>query len=102
MEKATSINGVPIRLTDERWVHIIENHDDLAGYYDEVLDVIEYPDYIIKGYDVTLVALRHVDRNKFLAVVYKEVSNSDGFIITAYFTSKIKLEREVIVWKRQK
>ncbi len=102
MEKATSINGVPIRLTDERWVHIIENHDDLAGYYDEVLDVIEYPDYIIKGYDVTLVALRHVDKNKFLAVVYKEVSNSDGFIITAYFTSKIKLEREVIVWKRQK
>ena len=102
MEKAPSINGVPIRLTDERWVHIIENHDDLAGYYDEVLDVIEYPDYIIKGYDVTLVALRHVDKNKFLAVVYKEVSNSDGFIITAYFTSKIKLEREVIVWKRQK
>jgi len=102
VEKATSINGVPIRLTDERWVHIIENHDDLAGYYDEVLDVIEYPDYIIKGYDVTLVALRHVDKNKFLAVVYKEVSNSDGFIITAYFTSKIKLEREVIVWKRQK
>ena len=58
MEKATSINSVPIRLTDERWVHIIENHDDLAGYYDEVLDVVEYPDYIIKGYDVTFVALR--------------------------------------------
>ena len=102
MEKAASINSVPIRLTDERWVHIIENHDDLAGYYDEVLDVVEYPDYIIKGYDVTFVALRHVEKNKFLAVVYKEVSNSDGFIITAYFTSKIKLEREVIVWKRQK
>ena len=80
MEKATSINGVPIRLTDERWVHIIENHDDLAGYYDEVLDVVEYPDYIIKGYDVIFVALRHVDKNKFLAVVYKEVSNSDGFL----------------------
>lgn len=102
MEKVTSINSVPIRLTDERWVHIIENHDDLAGYYDEVLDVVEYPDYIIKGYDVTFVALREVDKNKFLAVIYKEVSNSDGFIITAYFTSKIKLEREVIVWKRQK
>ncbi len=32
-----SKNGVPIRLTAERWWHIIENHDDLAGYYDDVL-----------------------------------------------------------------
>lgn len=32
-----SINGVPIRLTDERWVHIVENHDDLAGFYDEII-----------------------------------------------------------------
>ncbi len=27
-----SKNGVPIRLTAERWWHIIETHDDLAGY----------------------------------------------------------------------
>jgi len=29
-----------------------------------------------------------------------EISKEDGFIITAYFTSKIKLEREVILWQR--
>lgn len=40
--------GVPIRLTDERWVHIVENQDDLAGYYDEVLNTIESPDYVVK------------------------------------------------------
>ena len=28
---AYSINGVPIRLTAERWLHIVENHDDMAG-----------------------------------------------------------------------
>jgi hypothetical protein len=38
MEIVTSKGGVRIRLTDERWFHIVENHDDLAGYYDEVLD----------------------------------------------------------------
>ena len=32
-----SVNDVPIRLTDERWTHIVENHDDIAGYYFEVL-----------------------------------------------------------------
>ena len=30
MDIVKSINGVPIRLTEERWVHIIENHDDLS------------------------------------------------------------------------
>ena len=101
MDIVKSINGVPIRLTEERWVHIIENHDDMAGYYDEVLSVVENPDYIIKGYKDALIALKQKE-NKFLAVVYKELGISDGFIITAYFTSKIKLEREVIIWQQQK
>lgn len=101
MEIVKSVNGVPIRLTEERWVHIIENHDDIAGYYDEVLSIVENPDYVIKGYEGALIALKQKE-NKFLAVVYKEISMNDGFIITAYFTSKIKLEREVIVWQQQK
>ena len=41
MDTAYSVNGVPIRLTHERWFHIIENHDDLASYFYEVLDTIE-------------------------------------------------------------
>lgn len=34
---AVSKNGVRIRLTEERWYHIVENHDELAGLSDEVL-----------------------------------------------------------------
>ena len=58
MEIAKSINDVPIRLTNERWIHIIENHDDLAGYYDETLLLIENPDYVINGYEGALIAFR--------------------------------------------
>jgi len=101
MEIVKSVNGVPIRLTDERWVHIIENHDNMAGYYDEVLNINESPDLVIKGYGEALIALKQLEA-KFLAVVYKETGIIDGFVITAYFTSKIKLEREVILWQRQK
>lgn len=101
MDIVKSVNDVPIRLTDERWVHIIENHDDMAGYYDEVLNVVESPDCVIKGYRNASIALKKL-QIKFLAVVYKEISSNDGFIITAYFTSKIKLEREVILWQQQK
>lgn len=100
MDVANSINNIPIRLTDERWRHIVENHEDMAGYYDAVLQTVEDADYIIKGYGEALIALHEVKRKKFLAVVYKEFDN-DGFIITAYFTSKLKLEREEILWKKK-
>ena len=102
MEIGKSINNIPIRLTDERWIHIVENHDDMAGYYDEIPGVIENPDYVIKGYKKALIALKQKEESKFLAVVYKEINRNDGFVITAYLTSKIKLEREVILWQPQK
>jgi len=101
LDIVVSKNGVPIRLTVERWIHIVENHDDLAGHYDDVLGAIEEPDYIIEGYEKALIALKEIKEYKFLAVVFKEVSKEDGFIITAYFTSKIKLEKEMILWQKK-
>ncbi|MGA1842243.1 MAG: hypothetical protein ACMUIU_16610 [bacterium] len=88
MKKAYSINGAPIRLTHERWFHIIENHDDIASYFFEVLETIEKPDFIMKGNKGTLKATRNFGRNKWLIVVYKEISKVDGFVITAYFLEK--------------
>ncbi len=35
-----SVNHVKIRLTSERWSHIVENHNDMAGYYYDVLETI--------------------------------------------------------------
>jgi len=101
MDIIESKNGVPIRLTAERWLHIIENHDDLAGYYDEVLNTIEEPDYIIKGYKDALVSLEKVKEDKFLAVVCKEIGKEDGFVITSYFTGKIKSKKEAILWQKK-
>ena len=80
MDIAISKNSIPIRLTEERWIHIIENHDDLAGYYDDVLGTIEEPDYIVGGYGGALIALKELKTEKFLAAVYKELAKSDGFI----------------------
>jgi hypothetical protein len=101
MDIVVSKYSVPIRLTEERWFHIIENHDDLAGHYDNVLQTIEDPDTIIEGYKKALIALRRISKNKFLAVVYKEIGKRDGFVITAYFTSKLSLEKEVVLWQKK-
>ncbi len=85
MDIAYSVNGVPIRLTYERWFHITENHDDLASYYFQVLEAIEKPEFIVRGNRGTLKATKNIGKNKWLVVVYREISKKDGFIITAYF-----------------
>jgi len=97
METANSVNDVPIRLTHERWFHITENHNDLAGYYFELLETVEKPDLIVRGNKGTLKAVKNKGRQKWLIVVYKEISQNDGFIITAYFLNN-KPKGEVI-WR---
>jgi hypothetical protein len=69
MDVAISKSGVPIRLTDQRWFHIVENHDDVAGYYDDVLETIEDPDFILRGHGGALVAVTALGRRKYLAVI---------------------------------
>jgi len=84
-ESAYSVNGVPIRLTYERWYHIVENHDELASCFDEVLETIETPDTVVRGNKGTLKAAKNVGRGKWLVVIYREQSKREGFVITAYF-----------------
>ena len=90
--------GLPIRMTAERWFHIVESHDYLAGRYDDILDVVQDPDLVIRGYGGALIAVRGIARGQYLAVVYKEISLDDGFIISAYITDKFS--RKAIVWKK--
>ena len=96
---AISVDGVPIRLTQERWFHIVENHNDLAGYADDVLDAVEQPEVIVRGYNKSLIAVRGYGHQRYLQVVYRQLSGNDGFIVTAYFSSKFNQAQ--ILWKRQ-
>ena len=100
MDVVLSTNGVRIRLTDERWLHIVENHDDMAGYHDEVLETIEDPQWILQGYRGAFIAVKALGRRRYLCVVYKEQDSEDGFVITAYTTSRIN--RRSIVWPEKR
>jgi hypothetical protein len=88
MDVAHSVAGVPVRLSHERWYHIVENHDDLASMFHEVLDTIEKPEFIVRGSHGALKAVRNMGRKKWLVVIYRELSRRDGFVITAYFLSQ--------------
>jgi len=51
IETVLSQNAIPIRLTDERWSHITEEHCELAGMRLEVLENIANPFKILEGGD---------------------------------------------------
>jgi len=100
LEGILSKNGVPIRLTDERWAHITEEHCELAGLRLEVLETIADPSRILAGREGELLAVREISVGKHVVVVYREFDN-DGFIITAFLTSKIKsLNRRTQLWPK--
>jgi hypothetical protein len=50
VDLARSINGVPIRLTEERWKHIIRNKPYMLSYREQVLAAIEHPTWVLRGY----------------------------------------------------
>ncbi len=101
----TSKNGKEIRLTEERWSHIVEAHDYMAGNQDMVFETLENPDAIIAGEKNELIAVRHYVHTsiseKHAVVIYKEQQN-DGFVITAFMTSKPeKIGKKEVIWNRQ-
>jgi len=94
----TSKNSVPIRLTDERWAHITEEHTELAGMRLEVLEAVSQPARILAGGEGELLAVRELEIGKFLVVVYRELE-TDGFIITAFVTRRGEsLDRRKQLW----
>lgn len=99
---AISRNGVLVRLTDERWQHIIEEHPELVGLRDEVLRTISSAERVVSGAAGELLAVRMTELGKAIVVVYRETDLDDGFVITAFITRRLKgLDRRVQLWPPQ-
>lgn len=69
MDIVTSKNNVPIRLTGERWFHISEQHSEMAGHYFDVLETIENPEVIYEGKSGELIAVKLIEKNKYIVVM---------------------------------
>ena len=93
-----------IRLTEERQEHIETDHPEMSGQIDKIQETLLNPDIIVRSRTDPDVEMfyRHYDATpvteKYLCVVVK-VLVDDIFIITAYFTDKIK--KGEILWERK-
>lgn len=103
MEIAYSRNGFPVRLTNERWQHVIGQHPEMRWQRHRVLEAIASPDLVQRGDYSALLAARHYNQppavNLFVVAVYRELDDADGFVITAYLTRRLNRDREVL-WSR--
>lgn len=79
----------------ERLNHIVENHDDLAGYQPEVIMTVEDPDWVSRRAGGVLAAWKGMGRKSYLVVLYIESHQNDGFIVTAFFTNKAGKKRKI-------
>ncbi|MBM3702659.1 MAG: hypothetical protein FJW63_06705 [Actinobacteria bacterium] len=87
---AYSVNNIPIRLTGEWWTHIVENHEDMAGYYFDVLEAVNNSSYVLDGDEDELWTVKYINKVKVFLVIYKESkSKNDGFIVTAFTKQRL-------------
>ncbi len=93
-----------IRLTDERLTHLETDHPEMQGQEPKIVETLADPDQVIRSRTDSQVELffKHYlstpVTTKFLCVVVK-VLTDDNFIITAYFTDKVK--KGDIIWEKQ-
>lgn len=82
--------------------HIARRHPEMAGEADRILETISMPGYVQEGDAGTRVAVKHYTKTplteKWCAVVYRGLSDVDGFVATAYLPRQPAKGRRV-VWK---
>ncbi len=83
--------GRLIRLTNERWAHIIK-HPEMANKIEQIKETLTHPTKItafVFDSRVRFYYRYYKERNGYLFVSVKYL-NGEGFIITSFYTDKIK------------
>lgn len=61
--KPKSVNNIEIRLTSERWGHIVESHDYMAGCVNLLFETISDPDFKLKVKKVNYLPIDYIKRH---------------------------------------
>ncbi|MBF0536993.1 MAG: hypothetical protein HQL03_01935 [Nitrospirae bacterium] len=93
-----SKNNISLRLTKERWVHIVLRHPELKGQKDQVIETVLSPYLIQEGDFGELIAFKHYNRtpltSKYLVVVYKEPAHK---LLKPLLYAALSIENQVSI-----
>lgn len=94
---------MPIRLTAERWSHIVEEHAELAGLREEFSQRSPMPRRSLKALLANCWPCEPMAPGQRMIVVYREAGLRDGFFIAAFLTSQPdRIARRNQSWPRKK
>ena len=83
MDTVRSVNGVPIRLTDERWDHVATRHEALKSRRQDVLATIEIQRIVHESLDIPSRFEYDYDREADVLYVTFERGVEDDSIFTS-------------------
>ncbi|MFH1187976.1 MAG: DUF4258 domain-containing protein [bacterium] len=90
-----------IRTSEEYWNYISQvKHADLADRMQDVLEALSNADEVWKNDKAQNIFLYYKKINNYWICVVVKILNGDGFIVTAYITSKSKRKGKKIWTKK--
>lgn len=101
--KVLSKMGKVVSLDEERWRHVLE-HPEMNNQLDRIKETIMSPDEVIESvHDPTILLFYKLYKEtsvteKYLLAIIKAL-NREGFIVTAFFTDRVK--KGEVVWKKK-
>ena len=85
-------DGNVVEITDERYRHVVANHDDFAlGYWEKAGETIQDPDLVIRrkrDNGAVMLYRWYDDLDKNVVVVVRSDLNGRNWLVTAYMTRK--------------
>ena len=94
-----AFDGTKVVLRQERWRHIVLRHPELKNAAELILDVVAHPDEVHVDPTGAFHALKRVSSvSDFLVVIYSV--NDEGYIRTAYYTSKLRKTRRYKAFRK--
>lgn len=90
--------GNSIRLTDERWKHVVNRHPEIKSYIEKVKTTIKDPEILVSNPYHPYEKYYHHFFPRLKNYIIVILEQQKGFIITAYIARKIKKGK--IEWKK--
>ena len=80
-------------MSEEYWKHILFRHPEVLPYSSVIMEAVQAPEEVFMDDRHGIHALKRIDHEHFLVVIYEEEHNREGFIRTAYIINERRRKR---------
>lgn len=102
----STFSTASIRLTEERWNHIVKRHPEMVNYEPLISKTINNPDEVYIDDSKSYILIKRWSRDEFITdwlIAYITIkSETDGFVKSLHGTSNKLLKKRKKKWQQVK